>query len=575
MDNEKNKLVNFPNARRHSVRDYYDNPDDEYETEIDDDFDDESLEEYEDENPFEEDFSEDYEEESGASSGFQKKKKKKSDEEESTKEEKQKKDSKPKQKQKSKQKPQKQINKNAKGELKSKVIKAITSFITKHPVVFIVIIAVLLIFLLSVVFLLLLSGESSSGSNNITSQGNSITGATCDYNLGGINDETVVQLINCESTIDSYTVLETMPLEKYVAGVAIAEMGEDYHPEAMKAQLIAVRSFTLTRNVPEYNVGFDKRDNVIRMRACENDQVYWDYDKDIYRSAGAVSENVSKYSPEYTPQEGETPWKKALSAEKKAQYEKIVEEVLGKYAVDSNGKVVATGYINTTTEQFDTFARSFAGTDNGKYTGILMNTYDNISSIETTSCSLNYYGDAGEYSTWKQNASLGAPWAEVKIGTTATIDSAGCLITSIAMQIAHSGIPTGNIKDFNPGTFATALKNNNILSDSGAINSYSNINKVIPGFKYAGGNNWTKYNIAISRRYERIKEVTEDGYYTVIEVKKHRGGQHWVALDVQNSANANWEEIYIWDPASTKTTISDADRYQVNRIVYFKLENGG
>ncbi len=571
MDDKKNGLVNFPDNRRHSVREYYNNPDEEdLEEELE-----ESSDEFEDDyddNPFEEDFGEGYSEESESSSGKQKKKNKNnSDQEKSKEDKKEKKDKTPKVKPKT----TKNVENKAKGEFKNKVIKAITSLIKKHPVAVIVACGVILIVLLAIIFLLVLNGESSSNNSGLTSTGNSVTGATCDYNLGGINDETVVQLINCESTRDSYTVLETMPLEKYVAGVAIAEMGEDYHPEAMKAQLIAVRSFTLTRNVPEYSVGFDKQDNVIRMRACENDQVYWDYDKDIYRSAGAVSENVSKYSPEYTPQEGEAPWKKALSAEKKAQYEKIVEEVLGKYAVDSNGNVVSTGYINTTTEQFDTFARAFAGTDTGKYTGILMNTYDNISSIETTSCSLNYYGDAGEYSTWKQNASLGAPWAEVKIGTTATIDSAGCLITSIAMQIAHSGIPTENITDFNPGTFATALKNNDILSDSGAINSYSNINKVIPGFTYAGGNDWTKYNTAISKRYERIKKVTEDGYYTVIEVKKHRGGQHWVALDVQNSANANWKEIYIWDPASTKTTISDADRYQVNRIVYFKLENGG
>ena len=448
-------------------------------------------------------------------------------------------------------------------------------------VIVIIVVILVILFVLAVVLIYLYGFEEI----NFPSQNYGITGAKCDYNTNGIDSDTLVELINCDATKHNYTVLDTVPLEKYIAGVALVEIGEDTlnNEEALKAQIVATRSYTLTRNIPEYNVGYDSAKNVIRMRACENDQVYWDYTKDLYRSGGGIA----KYSPyEYTPAEGEEPFKHALTEEQIQKYESIYQSVLGKYAADVNGDVVYTPYHSNfetkdgETDKFRSLAAENKGNPNGNYDAILLNVYNEnhdypVSQIKDTECSIPVYNSVGEYSTWKQNASLGAPWAEVKIGTTATIDSAGCLITSIAMQIAHSGIPTGNITDFNPGTFATALKNNDILSDRGAINSYSNINKVIPGFTYAGGNDWTKYNTAISKRYERIKKVTEDGYYTVIEVKKHRGGQHWVALDVQNSANANWEEIYIWDPASTKTTISDADRYQVNRIVYFKLENGG
>lgn len=566
MNNEKNKLVNFPDVNSRQRRKF--SPEDEYDEDLD-----ELEEEEEQENLFDEDFDENFSEEDGgeSSSGSKKSKKKKKEEGDEDKPEK-----KEKPKKKNPPKTSENVKKDVpgKGELTKKIVNSILEFIKKNPYVLIVLLV--FVILLGFAVYLLLLGDSGSGDTD-TTKTTGITASKCTYNLNGINDETVVELINCEATKDNYKVLERISLEKYVAGVALAEMGEDYVDEAMKAQLVAVRSYTLTRDIDQYGVGYDKDANVIRMRACENDQVYWDYEKDIYRSANAVRDGVSKYSPEYSPSEGETPWKKALSEEAKLKYEALVSDVVGKYVVNSSGNIVATGYVDKTTQTFKELAINNAGSTNGEYEAILMSVYPDVTSVETATCSMIYYADAGDYSNWKQEASLGAPWANViigynsKTGKNATIDSAGCLITSIAMQIAHSGIPTGNITNFNPGTFAEALKSAGILSKSGGINSYYNIRKVIPGFESQG----TAYLIGSNEnRYNQIKNHAEKGYYIVIEVRSHnRDRQHWVALDVKNSAAANWKELYIWDPATTKTTIEAVKDYRANRIVYFKANN--
>lgn len=450
---------------------------------------------------------------------------------------------------------------------KEKVKNKILMAILKHPTVLVVLGIVLVIFILIFLVAVLLKKNAFD-----VNMGSGATASTCDYNINGINAQTKVELINCSAKKDDYQVLDTMTLEKYVAGVAIAEMGQNYADEAMKAQLVAVRSYTLTRNIPEYGVGYDSSANVIRMRACENDQVYWDYSKDIYRGTGPNS-NVATYSPEYQPREGEIPWKKALSEDEKSKYETIVSSVLGKYVIDSSGKVVQTGYINTTTDKFVELAKTNEGTENGKYPAILMAVYNNVSSVSTANCEMLYFGTAGEYSNWKQKTSLGAPWGNVSLGCGATINSVGCLITSIAMQIAYSGVPTGSIVDFNPGTFAQAMQAAKYIDCGGNLNSYAGISKLIPDFQFVG-------RIYLSgddeKRNQTIKEYAAQGYYIVIEVRKAYGGQHWVALDVKNSAVADWKKIYIWDPASaTRNTIDSKHQYKAGQFVYFKTSGVG
>ena len=128
-------------------------------------------------------------------------------------------------------------------------------------------------------------------------------------------------------------------------GVALAEIGPDSPDEGIKAQIVAARTFALSRNKgmcpndpDNCFYGYNKKSNTIRMRACENDQVYWDYEKDIYRvDRGAVS----LYSPEVN---SGTVWKKALSGERRQQVEALADAVKGEVLVDSSGSPIIAGY---------------------------------------------------------------------------------------------------------------------------------------------------------------------------------------------------------------------------------------
>ena len=443
------------------------------------------------------------------------------------------------------------------------VVSKIASFIASNPYVALgIAIAAVILFLILILVVIL------RPSNNL-GNGSGITSAKVNYNVNGIDSDTTVQIVKVNSTDGSLEVVNTIPFEKYVAGVALYEMGEDYSTEAMKAHIITVRSNLLTMTQTEDGLGIDSTNNVIKVKNDDLNHVYWDYDNDLYRGEDLNNPGNYIYSPEYQPlNEDELPVKTALSMESKQKYETVVSSVMGMYITDVNGNAISVSYDQTTLDNISNQAIMNAGTDNGSYLSLLMQNYSTVSEVKKAEqVEMIYYGEVGEFSTWKQKTKLGAPWGNVKIGTTATIDDVGCLITSISMQIAYSGVDTGNITDFNPGTFATALKSQGCLSSGGAINSYACVNKVVPNFKYVGriylsGNNAT--------RYQKIKEYAEKGYFIVMEVRKHGGGQHWVSLDVQNSAYANWEDVYMWDPATTKTKISEKWNYKVGEFVYFQ-----
>ncbi len=267
----------------------------------------------------------------------------------------------------------------------SRFAKKAIEFIIKHPFAAIVIGIVALI----LIILICDNLENAGGKK----------GAHCTYNLSGVStsgevklEGLQVELINCDGTASNYTVLETVDFEKYVLGVALAEIGAESPDEAIKSQIIAARGFALTRNSgmcpgnPDgcfygYNVSTGK----IRMRACEADQVYWDYEKDIYRQERG---SISIYSPEIT---SGTLWKTTLNESRKEHVLALANEVKGKVLVDSTKRVVSTNYVASTSNQFIELANQ------GKtYEQILATVYtdsDGFSSGECTSYGNIDYGD--------------------------------------------------------------------------------------------------------------------------------------------------------------------------------------
>lgn len=276
--------------------------------------------------------------------------------------------------------------KNVNNSFKSNLKKKLVQFILTHPTAAIITGVCILIFLI----LIFATLDDISGGKG---------GTHCTYNLSGVIQSgevklegLQVELINCDGTASNYTVLETVDFEKYVLGVALAEIGPSSPDEAIKSQIVAARGFALTRNggmcpgnPDNCFYGYNASTGKIRMRACEADQVYWDYEKDIYRQDRGA---ISLYSPEIN---SGTLWKSALGEQRKTEVLALAEEVKGKVLVDSSNKVVSTNYVASVSSQF------LAGAQEGKtYDQILAEVYtesDGFSSGDCTSYGNIDYGD--------------------------------------------------------------------------------------------------------------------------------------------------------------------------------------
>lgn len=173
------------------------------------------------------------------------------------------------------------------------------------------------------------------------------------------------------------------------------------------------------------------------------------------------------------------------------------------------------------------------------------------------------YGSSGEITEWKKR---GKEWSNIRLGTSSKyISNAGCLVTSIAILIKKSEVPTKNIQPFNPGTFVIAL--NNVYGFDGANLQYDAISKVVPNFMYEGRIYLT--GKTKQEKYNEIKKYYEKGYYLAIEVLgATKVSQHWVALDkVENNT------IYMLDPDTYEIDMwKQYDFNKTTQFVYFRAK---
>lgn len=224
----------------------------------------------------------------------------------------------------------------------------------------------------------------------------------------------------------------------------------------------------------------------------------------------------------------------------------------------STQKKVLHIYINSKSVDEMKIQYSFSESQLAQFTELTSERYQNLWS----SVIYGIAGTSGEITEWKQK---GMTWSDIKIGTTdATIGDIGCLVTSIAIQIKKSGVPTNDIYPFNPGTFVIAL-NNAYAFDSNGNLSYAPISKVVPDFKYVGRVE-LKGKTKSEKLYE-IRKYYEDGYYLVAEVKGATlNNQHWVAVD-----NVTNSTVVMLDPGSNETDMwREYDWNNTSQFIYFK-----
>lgn len=346
---------------------------------------------------------------------------------------------------------------------------------------------------------------------------------------------------------------ELVPFEKYILGVAYNEINTNYKEAAFKTQLIVARSYALsiasaTASTNGRKLVEEDGQWILQIPNCVVDMGYCDPDRGCSTYGAANDQNQLYYSGVDTK-----PVKRFGPLAADAPERQWAKEVAGKVALDSSGRVYLTNFVNTDQERWEELAQQ--GLD---YTQIIMKHYPNVSSIGDSDCVDNGSEGTGEYTAWKQYDSK---WSSVVLGggsdSSRSINSIGCLATSISMLIEKSGALNNlsmdaNLRDnFNPGTFVEAMNKVGGF-DSGGRLYWAKVGEVVPGFNYAESEKKDLSGLPKIRKLSEIKERTSKANtYCVVEVKGNEG-QHWVAVDTVNEGT-----IKIFDPGSNATSMWD------------------
>lgn len=359
---------------------------------------------------------------------------------------------------------------------------------------------------------------------------------------------------------------ELVPFEQYILGVAYQEIGPSAPDEAIKAQMVAARSYALARPTAMGNALGKKLEQesdgqwILQMASCVADQVYCN------PNLGCSAMNDGEqYGTVRSGIDHGTKFKDPMPADHKMRT--LANETMGEVLVNDQGYIISAGYVQTEQNKFTELANQGLN-----YKQILLQVYNSGSrnygatDIDEMSCNTgsgsgcNSTGSTGPYAGWKQ----GDPaWASITIGnTSSTIGGVGCLVTSVSMLIAKSGVDVNVDGDFNPGTFVQKL--NQVGGFQGANFVWDSVSSVAPNFQFV--NKTYVSGQSQQQKLSTLQGLLDQGYYVVAEVKGNTG-QHWVAID-----GIDGNTILMMDPASQSTSMWQQYNWaNTSQYAYFKV----
>ncbi|MBQ6404771.1 MAG: hypothetical protein IJJ63_01835 [Bacilli bacterium] len=346
---------------------------------------------------------------------------------------------------------------------------------------------------------------------------------------------------------------ELVPFETYVLGVAYGEHA-GAKPEAFKAQLIAARSYILSRHLDGGWRTLKKEGDkwVIQAASCTLDQVFCNPDKGCSSDSGQWGQIHSglSYNKGY----------KKEPLDKESPLRTYASQTYGEVLVNQQGYIIRTSYNSTLQKEMDSYANK-----NMSYKQILLQAYNQgdynfgATDIQKNSCEITNCPNSG-YRNWKQYE---GSWTSVTLGNSGkTIKQIGCLATSVAIQIARSGVQT-SIADFNPGTFVQKLNKVGGFVSGGNF-YWPSTKNVAPSFIFQDRIDVSGFSK--EQKLNKIKELTsQKGIYVVAEVKGSTG-QHWVAID-----SVNGDKVTMMDPGSKSTDLwGEYNWANTSTLAYFK-----
>lgn len=217
--------------------------------------------------------------------------------------------------------------------------------------------------------------------------------------------------------------------------------------------------------------------------------------------------------------------------------------------IANKGYASASNYEKTISSVINTY--NLTQYDIGSFDGSI----DPITNPQYTNAICNELGTStGDWANWKQYDSK---WKNVPLGPS-TVGTIGCAMTSVAIQIARSGVSTTLGADFNPGTFARALTQVGGFDEKGNID-WNSVTKIAPSF------HWTGTRVYGSIGPGTVESLINQGYYVILNVKN---GRHWVAVD-----RVEGNKIYMFDPGSGGTEVGQT--YGLNSIVGYTTYRKG
>ena len=358
---------------------------------------------------------------------------------------------------------------------------------------------------------------------------------------------------------------DLVPFEEYVAGVAYAEVGPSAHIEVLKAQMVMARSFALARPTGMGNALGKKLEEengrwVLQISSCVADQVFCNINEGCSFMGGGDGQGGICRSGKVP---GAVRTRDALAAEH--QLRTAMAATAGEVLVNDQGYIIQAGYLATEQKLLSSLA-----SQGMNYKQMLLQVYNsgnrNYGAADIQKMSCNTAGSAncgtassGPYASWKQYE---GPWTTVPMGNSGkNIRQIGCLVTSISMLVAKSGVPTV-INDFNPGTFVQFLNNNGGFV-SGGNYVWASVSKAAPSFQFVGRAYVSGYTK--NQKLKTLTDLMNQGYYVVAEVKGNTG-QHWVAVDAIAG-----QTIIMMDPGSSSTDMwAQYDWRNTSTFAYFK-----
>ena len=356
--------------------------------------------------------------------------------------------------------------------------------------------------------------------------------------------------------------------EDYVAGVAYAEVGDYGVEHYIKSELIAARSYALARPTAMGNAAGKKLEEengqwILQLSACVADQAYCDINKGCsYMGGGDGQGGVIKSGIV-----SGAAWTRPALAED-APLRTYAKETEGEVLVNSQGYIIYAEYVSTLQNKWEELAKSGLN-----YKQILLQTYNQgsynfgASDIQKASCGNGSGGvcvntTTGDWANWKQYE---GSWINTPMGTSGkNIRQIGCLVTSISIQIARSGVKTNISGEFNPGSFVEYLNNHGGFASGGNF-VWAAATDAAPDFKYQDAiyvSGWSR-----DQKLSKLKELTsQKGVYVVAEVKGNTG-QHWVAID-----SVQGDTVKMFDPGSASTDLwSEYNWANTSEFVYYKV----